>query len=303
VAKDLGLPLYDIPLVYSGGNFLSTSNKHAYVADIIRGHNPGMTNAECRKYHYAAMVYSVDRGLGQIRQALNEEGIDDNTVIVFTSDNGSNHGSNYPLSGHKWDVYEGGIRVPFIVWSDGISNSDRRGSVYDGLVSAADVAPTLMVLAGKNDLEGFDGKNIMPYITGSETPPPESQIFYYREPLGFHQVSGAESLYPEGKIGVHIMLEAFIQSERKYLRFRGLNIDGVYERGMALPDVRDVTDPDKKLAEDITGLTSGDLTILSDEEYAGLKNNRDDFLEENKKDFTYRWSGAPRQIKKQDFPD
>jgi len=264
---------------------------------------PGITNAEWRKYHYAAMVYSVDRGLGQIRQALYEEGIDDNTVIVFTSDNGSNQGSNYPLTGHKWDVYEGGIRVPFIVWSDRISNSDRKGSVYDGLVSAADVAPTLMVLAGKNDLEGFDGNDIMPYITGSETPPPESQIFYYREPLGYHQVSGAESLYPEGKRGVHIMLEAFIQSERKYLRFRGLNIDGIYERGMALPDVRDVPDPAKKLAEDITGLTSGELTILSDEEYAGLKKDRDDFLEENEKDFTYRWSGAPRQINKQDIPD
>ena len=94
------------------------------------------------------------------------------------------------------------------------------------------------------------------------------------------------------------MLEAFIKSERKYLRFRGLNIDGIYERGMALPDVRDIPDPAKKLAEDIVGLTSGDLTVLSDEESAGLKKNRDDFLEENEKDFTYRWSGAPVQIRK-----
>ena len=158
---------------------------------------PGTTAANWRKYQYAAMVYSIDRGLGQIRQALNESGVADNTVIVFTSDNGSSHGSNYPLTGHKWDVYEGGIRVPFIVWSDEISNSRNKGSVYDGLVSTADVAPTLMALTGKSEPESFDGKNIMSYITGSESPPPETQIFYYREPLGFNQVTGAESLYPE----------------------------------------------------------------------------------------------------------
>jgi len=259
---------------------------------------PGMTRADWIKYSYAAMVYSVDRGLGQIRQALNEEGITDNTVIIFTSDNGAIIGSNYPFTGHKWDVYEGGIRVPFIVWSQGISNSDRKGSVYDGLVSAADIAPTLLALAAKNDLEGFDGNNILPYITGSESPPPESQIFYYREPLGIHQVTAAKSLYPEWYKGMHIMLEAFIRGEKKYLRFMGLDNNKNYERGMALPTVRDVTDPDKKLAEDILGIASGDLTILSDEESAGLQKNRDDFLKKNETDFTYRWSGAPSREKK-----
>ena len=94
------------------------------------------------------------------------------------------------------------------------------------------------------------------------------------------------------------MLEAFIQGKKKYIRFMGLDNNKNYERGMALPDVRDVPDPDKKLAEDILGLTSGDLTILSDEESAGLIKNRDEFLEENETDFTYRWSGAPTRKKK-----
>jgi hypothetical protein len=263
---------------------------------------PGITGENWRKYQYAAMVYSVDRGLGQIRQVLNEAGIADNTVIVFTSDNGSNQGSNYPLTGHKWDVYEGGIRVPFIVWSDKISNSESKGSVYDGLVSTADVAPTLMAMAGKSEPESFDGKNIMPYITGSELAPPESQIFYYREPLGHHQVTNAESLYPGEKRGMHIMLEAFIQKDRKYLHYLGLTKDQkVYEGGMALPDVRDVTNPDKKLSEDIQGLNSGDWTTLTDEEFVSIKKKRDDFLEENEADFTYRWSAAPRQIDLKDL--
>lgn len=253
---------------------------------------PGISAENWRKYHYAAMVYSVDRGLGKIRQVLNEAGIADNTVIVFTSDNGSNHGSNYPLTGHKWDVYEGGIRVPFIVWSDEISNGKSKGSVYDGLVTTADVAPTLMALAGKSEAEAFDGNNIMPYITGSETPRPENQIFYYREPLGHWQVTGAESLYPEKKQG--IMLEAFIQKDRKYLHFLGLTDQKVYESGMALPDVRDITDPDKKLSEDIQGSSLGDLTVLTEEEFAKIKKSRDDFMEENKSDFTYRWSGKTK---------
>ncbi len=258
----------------------------------------GMSGIDWNKYVYAAMVYSVDRGLTQIRAALKETGVEDNTVIIFTSDNGAIIGSNYPFAGHKWDVYEGGIRVPFIVWSGEISKSKHRGSVYDGLVSAADIAPTLMALAGKNDLEGFDGNNIMPYITRSESPTPESQIFYYREPLGHHQVTGAESLYPGEKRGMHMMLEAFIQKDRKYLRIQGLYNKKVYERGMALPDVRGVADPDKKLAEDMLGLSSGDWTLMSDEESAVLKKMRDEFLEENEADFTYRWSGAPARKEK-----
>ena len=72
------------------------------------------------KYNYAAMIYALDRGVGKIMKTLKNEKVDKNTMIIFTSDNGSQWGSNYPLTGHKWDVYEGGIRVPFIVWSDKI---------------------------------------------------------------------------------------------------------------------------------------------------------------------------------------
>lgn len=253
----------------------------------------GMTGTDWNKYVYASMVYSVDRGLSKIRQALQETGVEENTVIIFTSDNGAIVGSNYPFSGHKWDVYEGGIRVPFIVWSDAISKSDLKGSVYDGLLSAADVAPTLMALTGNNDLEDFDGNNIMPYITRSESPPAESQVFYYREPLGIHQVTNAKTLYPDWYKGMHILLEAFIQGEQKYLRFWDWEKDKEYVRGMALPDVRDVPDPEKKMAEDIQGLTSGDWTILSDEKWTEVNKQRRDFLEEHESDFHIRWSGAP----------
>jgi hypothetical protein len=150
-----------------------------------------------------------------------------------------------------------------------------------------------MALAGRNDLKDFDGNNIMPYITRSESPPPESQVFYYREPLGHHQVTNAESLYPGEKKGMHILLEAFIQGEQKYLRFWDWEKDKEYVRGMNLPDVRGVADPGKKLAEDIQGITSGDWTILSDEKWTEVNKQRRDFLEENEADFYIRWSGAP----------
>jgi len=243
------------------------------------------------KYHYAAMVYAIDRGLGQIKQALNEAGIADNTIIVFTSDNGAIQGSNYPLTGHKWDVYEGGIRVPFIVWSDKISKSNNKGSVYDGLVSTVDIAPTLMALAGNNNSEDFDGKNIMPYITGLEEAPLESQIFYYRETLAHHQVTGSELLYPMIDKRTPLLLEAFIQKDKKYLSFRGLKGLKVIEGGMVLPDVRNISEPSKRLIEDVQGITSSKETLLSKEEFVDLKRNHQKFIEQNKLDFILRWSG------------
>ncbi|TWU05992.1 sulfatase family protein [Stieleria varia] len=128
--------------------------------DQIRATAGRNAAAEIQHAHYAAMVHGLDRGIGRLMATLEELGLAENTLVMITSDNGAQHGSNFPLSGHKWDDLEGGIRVPFIIWSHAIANSDRPGLVYDGLVSLADIVPTAVTSATgmvyQNETDGID---------------------------------------------------------------------------------------------------------------------------------------------------
>jgi arylsulfatase A-like enzyme len=97
--------------------------------------------------HLAAMLASVDKGIGIIRAKLDELGISDNTIIIFTSDNGgeTNVTSNAPLRGGKSELYEGGIRVPLIVCWPGRTPA---GSVCKQATVNVDFYPTLLAAAG-----------------------------------------------------------------------------------------------------------------------------------------------------------
>jgi len=96
---------------------------------------------------YAAMVESVDESVERILNALEEEGLEDNTLVIFTSDNGgyayvTDHA---PLRGNKASNYEGGLRVPLIFRWPGVIES---GSVSDIPVCSVDFYPTILSLAG-----------------------------------------------------------------------------------------------------------------------------------------------------------
>lgn len=119
---------------------------------------------------YAAMVRSVDRSVGRIMDKLQEEGLAENTIIIFSSDNG---GAGYigipevnqPYRGWKVTLFEGGIRVPlFIKWPAAI----EPGTVIDEPVAHIDVMPTLAAAAGAPLPEGveIDGKSLLPLATG-----------------------------------------------------------------------------------------------------------------------------------------
>ncbi len=239
------------------------------------------------KYNYAAMVYSIDRGVGKIMKALKKENLDKNTMIIFTSDNGAQWGSNYPLTGHKWDIYEGGIRVPFIVWSHKI-NKENGENIYDGLVSAADINPTICSLAGDSGSDDLDGINIMPLLTGKDSVD-KTNMFFYREALMHHQVSNAEHLYPGNKD--RILLESFIIDDQKYLKFGGMTQDNIYEKTFKLPDVTGTPDPQKKLAESVMFNIPDSQTGMTQAEHKELLDKRRIFLERNIDEFTKRWSG------------
>ena len=91
------------------------------------------------RLQYAAMLEQVDEGLGAIMSALAETGEDQNTFVIFTSDNGGGLGPNGPLREGKARLYEGGLRVPFVVAGPGV----RRGAQCDVPINQWDLLPTL----------------------------------------------------------------------------------------------------------------------------------------------------------------
>ena len=148
-----------------------------------------------RRRTYAAMMHALDRGIGRIVEYLGETGQQNDTLIVFFSDNGgaTNNGSwNGPLSGAKGCAREGGIRIPMI-WS--YPRQLPKGTKYDGVVSSLDLLPTFLSAAGSEPLPltgpsshedkrnrtravkrygVYDGINLLPSLSGKSDPPPRT---------------------------------------------------------------------------------------------------------------------------------
>ncbi len=121
---------------------------------------------------YAAMIYSVDENIGKLTRRLEELGIEDNTIIIFTSDNGglsTSEGSptcNFPLRAGKGWLYEGGIRVPLIVKMPDKINQPKE---INTPVSSIDFYPTIAELTGSKDYETkIDGVSIIPLLNSGE---------------------------------------------------------------------------------------------------------------------------------------
>lgn len=140
---------------------------------------------------YAAMVKHLDISVGRIIEKLKEEGIDDNTIIIFTSDNGGivegkgdeNFTTNSPLKGQKATVYEGGIRVPLII--------SYKGNIIGGKtcnipVDCNDYFPTIMEFAGYPEPQhDIDGQSIVPLLSDIENKKEnyKRDTFYWHYPL------------------------------------------------------------------------------------------------------------------------
>lgn len=121
---------------------------------------------------YAAMVSRLDRDVGRLLDRLRELGIADNTIVLFSSDNGpSSEGgsdpeffhSSGPFRGLKRDLYEGGIRAPLIAWAPGRIPAGRSS---DHVWAMWDVLPTFAELAGATPPEGLDGRSMVRALTG-----------------------------------------------------------------------------------------------------------------------------------------
>ena len=130
---------------------------------------------------YAAMLSALDDGVGAVLDALREAGVEERTLVFFLSDNGGaelvNASRNGPLRAAKGQLFEGGIRVPFLVrWPDRLP----AGATYDLPVISLDVFPTALAAAGvalPSD-RVIDGANLLPHLTGELDTAPHDSLFW-----------------------------------------------------------------------------------------------------------------------------
>ena len=134
---------------------------------------------------YAAVVDAMDQAIGRVLDTLDREGLADNTIVLFFSDNGGavyaiGGADNAPLRGGKGDTFEGGIRVVAAMrWPEKIP----MGSRVDSIMSVMDVLPTLASAAGIDADTQFrlDGRNMLPALIDGQTMPREKLLFFISE--------------------------------------------------------------------------------------------------------------------------
>ena len=144
---------------------------------------------------FAAMVSRLDKYVGDVMAELKELGLDKNTIVIFTSDNGPHRegGANPdyfksygPLKGIKRDVYEGGIRVPMVAWCP---DKIKAGVKTDHISAFWDVMPTLAELTGVTLPEQGDGISFLPTLYSKEGQKQHDYLYWE-----FHELNGREAL-------------------------------------------------------------------------------------------------------------
>jgi len=169
---------------------------------VYKGAEPGDKNFRTGAYGtqpeahaaFAAMVTYLDKQVGELVEKLKEEGIYDNTLIMFSSDNGPHleggadpdyFNSNGKFRGYKRDLYEGGIREPMIaVWNGKIA----AASTSDHISAFWDVLPTIAEVSGAKVPENIDGISFLPALLGKEQ---QEHNYLYWE---FHERGGRKAI-------------------------------------------------------------------------------------------------------------
>jgi arylsulfatase A-like enzyme len=143
---------------------------------------------------FAAMVSRLDRFVGEIMNVVTENGLDENTLVIFTSDNGPHKerggdpdffNSNAGLRGIKRDLYEGGIRVPFIAYHKGVT---KAGSVNTTPAALWDLFPTFLQLVSMPVPHNTDGISLLPAFRGKSQW--QHDYFYWE----LHEAGGKQAV-------------------------------------------------------------------------------------------------------------
>ncbi|MBQ7195464.1 MAG: arylsulfatase [Bacteroidales bacterium] len=144
---------------------------------------------------YASMVSEIDKNVGMVIDLLEKEGKLDNSIIIFSSDNGVHHvgghdpdyfNSNGPFRGYKRDLYEGGIRTPFIVRWPGVV---KPGSTTDCITTFWDFLPTVCDIVGAKTPDKIQGISYLPTLLGQKQKRTHSYIYYE-----FYEQGGKQSV-------------------------------------------------------------------------------------------------------------
>ena len=150
---------------------------------------------------YGDVVEEIDRGVGEIRNLLESLQIDQNTIVMFTSDNGpwlafkTHGGSAGPLRAGKGTTFEGGQRVPAVIWGPGLV---APGIIHE-MGSTLDLLPTFASLTGSEAPQNrkIDGLDLSKVITGEEVQSPRDKLFYWNNDKLFAVRSGKWKLHKE----------------------------------------------------------------------------------------------------------
>lgn len=158
--------------LYEGKTFTRPANygvddgrhlsQQAHTSRAASGYREWITDYDDTAGKYYALITGVDTALGMIREGLAAEGLADNTVIIYTSDNGYNSGSHG--LGDKVLPYEEGSKSPLVIYDPRLGKQ-HAGQVSEAITANVDVAATIFALSGVPAPEGIDGKDLRPLLT------------------------------------------------------------------------------------------------------------------------------------------
>ena len=215
---------------------------------------------------YDGMLLAMDRSIGRVLDRLDKHGIADNTIVVFLNDNGGggstglyaahsrNYANNKPLSGHKFDVLEGGVRVPMIIrWP----KRAPAGKVYREMVSSTDVYPTLVTASGLKMPKGqpADGVDLLPFINGKNPSKPHEWLCWQNR--SWQQRNGKGTVRATFKVHNSAIRKGNCKLVRMNLKIRSDALPPawkLYDLTQDIGEQKDLADKHKEVVKELDAL-------------------------------------------------
>jgi arylsulfatase A len=202
---------------------------HSPCIDRVAWHQARLPQgASPKRAHYAAMVETLDHEVGRLLAALDQAGLAGNTLVIFTSDNGGHPevSANGPLRGSKWNLYQGGVRVPLAVrWPGRVA----PGSSCKVPVIGMDLAATILDAAGLPQDMVLDGRSLLPCFAG------RADASWFERPLVWHfPFYQPETRFEQAKADIGVEAFAIARSQpHAALRVGNRKLIHFFETGKA----------------------------------------------------------------------